>query len=60
MSAVNVAVEKPKKGKNESFESLFRRFKKAVKDANVMEDFKNHQHFTKPSKTKRDKKLKHR
>ncbi len=58
MTAINVFVEKPKAGKNESFESLFRRFKKGVRDAKVMEDVKNREYFVKPSKVKRDKRLK--
>jgi ribosomal protein S21 len=60
MRSINVSVEKPKKGKRESFESLLRRFKKSVKEAGIMEAHKSKQYYEKPSKVKRDKKLKHR
>lgn len=49
---VHVKLKHPK----ETFESLFRRFKKAVDKADVIKDFKKHEFFEKPtSKRKRAK-----
>lgn len=41
------------KHKNEKFESLMRRFKKAVDKDNTMQDFRKHEFYEKPSETRK-------
>ena len=41
---------------NESFEAALRRFKKKCEKAGILSDFRRHQHFEKPSETKKRKK----
>lgn len=40
---------------DESFEKALRRFNKFCEKAGIMSDFKKHQHFEKPSETKKRK-----
>ena len=46
-SAVRVSVQQ--KHKNENFESLMRRFKKAVDEANILREYQDRQYYEKPS-----------
>ena len=41
----------------ESFESVLKRFKKKVDKDGIIQDYKKHQYFEKPSDTKRRKKM---
>jgi small subunit ribosomal protein S21 len=44
------------KHKNEHFEGLMRRFKKAVEKADVLQDYRDHEFYEKPSVTRKRQK----
>lgn len=46
-----------RKHKDENFESLFRRFKKAVEHDDVIKDYRKHEYFEKPTEKRKRRKI---